>query len=245
MKRTRAVLGRAFSILTTLSLFAGLAYGAYWVVSDPASPLPSHWNPTAPLIVDDPITPLTKLKLAKALADNQSCLSVLETADITTTVLPDLITSDVCHIKGRNTLRAVGDVMLRPVETRCETSLRIAMWAKHGLQPAAQRIYGSNLAQIDHFSSYNCRQIRSVTGNTGRMSTHATADAIDVSGFRLKDGQRISLLKGWNGSPQDQEFLRAARDTSCMWFETTLGPDYNSLHADHFHLQNTGWGSCR
>jgi len=179
------------------------------------------------------------------LANNQSCLNILARAQVDADALPSLINSDVCHIKGRINLRGVGQITLQPVETRCETSLRIAMWAQHGLQPAAEEIYGQKLKQIDHFSSYNCRPIRTSNGDSTRMSTHATADAIDISGFRLADGRRITLKADWNGSEKDQQFLRAARDSSCEWFQTTLGPDYNALHADHFHLQNSGWGTCK
>ena len=77
------------------------------------------------------------------------------------------------------------------------------------------------------------------------MSTHATASAIDISGFDLTDGTRIRLLKDWDESDAKAQFLRDVRDTPCDWFGTTLGPDYNAAHADHFHLQNWGWGTCR
>jgi hypothetical protein len=77
------------------------------------------------------------------------------------------------------------------------------------------------------------------------MSTHATADAIDVSGFRFSNGKQINLQQDWDGSGPEAAFLRAARDGACDWFRVTLSPEYNNLHADHFHLQSTGWGLCR
>ena len=77
------------------------------------------------------------------------------------------------------------------------------------------------------------------------MSTHATADAIDVSGFVLRDGTRVRLKQDWDGSPARMAFLRDVQESACNWFRVTLGPEYNALHADHFHLQHTGWGLCR
>jgi hypothetical protein len=77
------------------------------------------------------------------------------------------------------------------------------------------------------------------------MSSHATADAIDISGFVLEDGTRISLLQDWDGETRKAAFLRRANRTACTWFRLTLGPEYNSLHADHFHLQHSGFGLCR
>lgn len=119
------------------------------------------------------------------------------------------------------------------------------MWAKHGLQPAAQELFGQSIARIEHFSSYSCRAMRTTSGGTGRMSTHATANSIDISGFVLADGTAINLLRDWEGAGPKSAFLRRANDTACAWFRVTLGPEYNSLHADHFHLQHTGFGLCR
>jgi hypothetical protein len=131
------------------------------------------------------------------------------------------------------------------VETRCQIALRIAMWEEHSLQPAARAHLGEPLARITHMSSYSCRPIRTTRGQAQRMSTHSTADAIDISGFVTQSGRRITLLEGWDGAPDEAAFLRAVRDGACDWFKTVLGPEYNRLHADHFHLQNVGWGTCR
>lgn len=76
------------------------------------------------------------------------------------------------------------------------------------------------------------------------MSSHATADATDVTGVSLSDGRRIDLIDAWNEGAKGQ-FLKKVRDSACAWFATTLGPDYNVLLADHFHLQTRGWGLCR
>ncbi|MDO6590381.1 MULTISPECIES: extensin family protein [Rhodobacterales] len=77
------------------------------------------------------------------------------------------------------------------------------------------------------------------------MSTHATAEAIDISGFQFSNGERISLIRDWDGNTSQAQFLRAARDGACSFFKLTLSPEYNALHADHFHLQSRGWGLCR
>jgi hypothetical protein len=72
-----------------------------------------------------------------------------------------------------------------------------------------------------------------------------SAEAIDIAGFRLAGGRLVTLRQGWAGAPDEAAFLRAARDSACRFFATALGPDYNALHADHFHLQSRGWGLCR
>ncbi|WP_224824248.1 extensin family protein [Cognatishimia sp. MH4019] len=197
-----------------------------------------------PLRVTDPVTPATQWKLTHAINDPALCRSVLSKA-AAFEPQPDKEVSDQCHIRNRVLLSSVGQARIGTLETRCPIALRLAMWEHHGLQPAARDLLGTDIARIVHIGSYNCRPIRSPSGGTGRMSTHATADAVDIAGVILSDGSRVSLISDWQGSDNAATFLREAQRTSCIWFKTSLGPEFNRLHADHFHLQNTGWGTCR
>ncbi|WP_424436266.1 extensin family protein [Planktotalea sp.] len=206
----------------------------------PDTPLPPPWNVFAPLEVSDPITPVTAWKLDWAASDPQLCHAVMQNAG-RISKMSDLVVDDNCGIEGRVTLRRVGQSEIDPLETSCATALRLAMWEEHGIQPIAQDMFGARVKQIRHVGSYNCRRI----AGTDRMSTHSTADAIDIIGFDLTDSTRIRLLRDWDDDDDKARFLRLVRDTSCDWFGTTLGPDYNAAHADHFHLQNKGWGTCR
>ena len=38
-------------------------------------------------------------------------------------------------------------------------------------------------------------------------------------------------------------FLRAVRDGACRLFATTLSPDYNVAHRDHFHFDQAARGA--
>lgn len=210
----------------------------------PRSPLPNAWNPLRPLVISDQVTPFTQYKLNEALTSGEMCLSALSTgAEFER--LEDLTVSEVCFIRDRVRLREVADIGIRPVETRCQTALRFAMWTEHGIKPAARQYFDQTPAQITHSSSYNCRQIRTVAGNSPRMSTHATAESIDITGVTLPDGRALSLLEGWTAPDERADFFKDIRDSACTWFRVTLGPEFNALHADHFHLQHTGWGVCR
>ena len=84
--------------------------------------------------------------------------------------------------------------------------------------------------------SYACRNV----AGTGRLSAHASANAVDIAGFRLADGRRISVLNDWNSdSPQVRAFLRTIRDSACKRFGTVLSPEYNAAHRDHLHLETS------
>ncbi|GFE64786.1 extensin-like domain-containing protein [Litoreibacter roseus] len=228
-----------------LCIAALVGYGVYDLHAREDSPIPREWNALKRLYISDPVTPLTGYKLSAATRDPQICQAVLQDGGVQFRPMPDLEASPQCHIRGRVSLTGVGAAWIAPVETRCAIALRMAMWEQHALQSAATTHLGTDLTRIEHFSSYNCRAIRTGAGISNRMSTHATADAIDISGFQFADGRRITLKDNWSGPADAANFLKDARDSACRWFETTLGPDYNALHADHFHLQSRGWGTCR
>lgn len=235
------ILRSIFSVIGAIAVFSAVAFGIYWVFTDSNSPVPNAWNPLIDLAVSDPVTPLTHFKLRRAVKDAELCRAVV--AEVAEAIsMEPLDGGERCGIETRLEVSKLGLAKLRPVETACETALRLAMWERHGLQPAAQEILGQRAASIRHIGSYNCRPIR---GSTTRMSTHATASSIDIGGVVLEDGTRIELLQDWEGSEERQRFLRAIRDAGCIWFSTVLGPEFNRLHADHFHFQNNGWGTCR
>lgn len=130
----------------------------------------------------------------------------------------------------------------------CPVAAALAMWEWNVVQPAALKSFGTPVAAIDHLGSYNCRHI------SGRdaWSEHARADAIDIAGFRLTDGRRITVLRDWRGGGPEASFLHAVRAGACPLFATVLSPDYNAAHRDHLHLDQAargdgfwGWRACR
>ncbi|MGB0497339.1 MAG: extensin family protein [Rubricella sp.] len=231
---------RLLSFLLTATLILGVAVPLLLYAAN--TPLPRAWNPVKPLHITDPVTPVTGWKLSRASRNGEVCLAALDTGAVTFEPMEDFEASEVCHIRDRVRLSSVGPTALDPVETRCQTALRLALWEEHGLRPLAEDLLGAPLARLDHFSSYSCRPIRTPGGNSDRMSTHARAESIDISGVTLPGGERIPLTSGWEERP---ELFVGMRDSACDWFGVVLGPDYNRLHADHFHFQNGGWGLCR
>lgn len=237
---------RRLALWLALFLFWGSVFWGGWqLLTNPNAGLPREWNPLEPLVISDRVTPFTGMKLRRALQSGPACIVALETGRLAARALEDLVDGERCGIKNRVELSGVGLASLSPVETTCAIALTMAMWEEHSLQTAARSILGTELTKIDHLSSYNCREIRTLQGTGGRMSLHATAEAIDISGFHFADGRHLWLRRDWNNDGPEAEFLKAARDGACDWFQTTLGPDYNTLHADHFHLQSRGWGTCR
>lgn len=134
----------------------------------------------------------------------------------------------------------------------CPVAAGMAMLEWNVIQPAAERHFGERVRTIEHFGSYNCRRLYG--RSEGDWSQHATADAIDLAGFVLADGTRISIVRDWSGAGRDgaakAAFLRDVRDGACRLFTTVLSPDYNAAHRDHFHIDTAdrgamGWSACR
>ena len=108
---------------------------------------------------------------------------------------------------------------------------------------AARRVLGSEVASIRQLGTYSCRRLYG--RDSGNWSQHATAQAIDIAGFTLADGRSISLAGDWGADNDAGAFLLEIRNRGCGVFGTMLGPEYNAAHRDHFHLQASGYGTCR
>ena len=103
--------------------------------------------------------------------------------------------------------------------------------------------FGVPLAGAGRVSGYSCRNVYGKT--SGKLSRHANGLAIDVPVFRLSDGREIEVRKFWRTATPEGRFLAAAHVSACRWFNTVLGPDYNSAHRDHFHVDIGPTGICK
>ncbi|MEM0943223.1 MAG: extensin family protein [Pseudomonadota bacterium] len=207
--------------------------------------VPQAYAPWAPLRIADEPNPVTTLKVLRTERDAEMCRGVLVGGGITAASLPDFVHSPQCHIRQAVRPSQLTRARLRPERMRCGIALRLALWERHDLQPAAREILGAEVAEILHAGAYSCRTIRTTRGASERMSEHATANAFDITGFVLSDGRRVILRRDWQGSGAQARFLRAARDGLCSWFRVVLGPEYNALHADHFHVDQGPFLTCR
>lgn len=177
----------------------------------------------------------------------QACLAELGTKQANFTPLPDKYYGAGCS--NLNTVRLGrlqgDDAKLELANlgaVTCPLASSFANWARFGADRAARQVLGSPLVKIETMGSYNCRNV----AGTARRSAHATASAIDISGFVLADGRRITVLGDWTtGTPAERQFLRLVHQSACKRFGTVLGPQYNAAHHDHFHVELKGGSYCR
>lgn len=121
---------------------------------------------------------------------------------------------------------SIGDAALRT---------QVRSWVAGSVQPLANQYFGQPVRAVHSSGIYACRTIN--RDPTRDLSRHAYGLAIDVSGFTLADGTKISL--GADYQPADSkagQFLRQIDKQACRYFSTSLGPDDDKAHQHHFHL---------
>lgn len=205
--------------------------------------VPDRWNPWAPLDIAEPVNFLTRYKLSRLQGDPTLCVQALATSTVRYSVQADSPADAKCPLV--NVLRVQGSEVRLSSSflATCPVAVAFAMFERQALQPAAQAAFGQAVTQVDHLGSFACRNVYG--RSEGRLSQHASANALDIAGFRLADGRRINVLKDWPGDDANARFLREVRNGACKHFNTVLGPDYNAAHRNHFHLDMGRWSVCR
>src|SRR5687768_3456076 len=200
---------------------------AVWGIRSGWIAIPEEWNPWAPLRIEATPNLLTRFKLSRASADPVACRAALAQATLRHGPMPDRSTGPGCGfanaVRIERTSVAVGAPF--PLSWRAASSL--AMWERHVLQDAASTHLGSRVVSIRHLGSYACRNLYGEA--TRRRSQHATA--LDIAGFVLADGRRVSVVGDWQqrarataanavdaSSSPEARFLSALHDGACRYF---------------------------
>lgn len=227
------------------AICAAAAWIAFVLLKPPPQDLP--WTP---LRLDTPIGLFTGRKLVALRRNRTACLALLRDTGVAFKPLPPhgngaCAADDAVRLEPGQAMLALSPSSVAP---SCPVMAGLLVWQWQVVQPAAQRLFGASVARVEHYGSYSCRRLYGRT--TGPLSEHANADAIDVSGFVLTDGTRISVSGDWSADNRKAHFLHTVRDGACRLFATVLSPDYNAAHHNHLHLDQAArgeWGgrACR
>jgi hypothetical protein len=121
-------------------------------------------------------------------------------------------------------------VSLKPAATfRCPMATAVADWIRTDMAPLAASL-GSVISDLDNFDSFDCRGRNGVTG--AKLSEHGHANALDVRGLKLANGQSISLTD----RTVSRELRESVLHSACARFSTVLGPGSDGYHEEHIHL---------
>ena len=118
----------------------------------------------------------------------------------------------------------------------CRFALKFADWTANVAAPMARHHLGSDLNQLLVGPGYVCR--RRNNAKKGKLSEHAFGNAIDITGLKLSNGERVLISGLPKATGPMKRFLAAARTTACGYFTTVLGPGANAAHSSHFHFDS-------
>jgi hypothetical protein len=122
-----------------------------------------------------------------------------------------------------------------PATLNCPMTAAMDEWLTKVVQPQAMAHFGQQVVGLKLLGTYTCRRING--RSFGSMSEHAYMNAIDVAGFMFQDGNAITVARDWKSQePTVASFLRLVGSQSCQVFNTVIGPDGDSEHWNHFHL---------
>jgi hypothetical protein len=221
-----------------LAIVLGFALVALGLVS-----VPPAYHPWTPLNPRDEPNVLTRYKLTRLERDPAECVAVLRLGEVASTPVPDQVTGEGCGFANAVRLSRANAAFGDAVVVTCPLAVAWTLFDAHVLQPSARRHFGQEVARVIHAGSYACRNINHRLG--GPRSEHATANALDVTGFVLSDGTRVTVLQDWRGDGRKAAFLRDLRAGACRFFDVVLTPDFNEAHRDHFHLDMGRFRACR
>jgi hypothetical protein len=137
-----------------------------------------------------------------------------------------------CFVPNPVTLKSLGKTIKLAPEAilNCNMARTTARFMQEVVSPAAKADFGSELASINHASTYVCRP----RNGTLKLSEHAFGNAIDIASFGLADGRRIDVKA--DTEEKIAAFLDRVRKAACGPFKTVLGPGSDPDHTLHFHL---------
>ncbi len=196
-------------------------------------------------LLTPPVESDTAKKLQRVPKYQSACPAVLS-GIIDVKFLPPIVEGD-CGEKSPIALNAINNTgssggegktkLSSSPKITCGMATAMAEW-NSGLNKAAEQIFGSQVALIVSVNGYQCRRRNNLPD--GKISEHGFANAIDILGFELKNGDTISIERDW-GQPLEEpgikaKFLRTIHKGACEKFTTVLGPQSNEYHKDHFHF---------
>ena len=187
-QRRRRVLPHVLLLL----LLAVITAGAFWFGF-----IPQRYSPFAPLSLEESDQWFIDPRLAALRRDPALCQAVLKAPHIDAAGIADSPIKNGCGWVNSVRVTQAGGAALGLDKVTCEMAAALTLWLEHEVQPLAREILGTRVVGIDDMGSYSCRNIAGNAVWKEFRSQHATANAIDIAGFRLADKRHVSVLKNW------------------------------------------------
>ena len=172
------IIGRLLFLFLLLGAALLVALWCGWLEVAP------RFNPWAPLDVRETPNLLTPFKLWRLGDDRELCDLALATSGLRFTRLADSAPHPGCPVENAVRIQGANVGLSSSFMATCPLAVSFALFERHGLLPAAQAVFGQPVIRVEHVGSFACRSI----AGSQRPSQHSYANALDMVGFRLRDG---------------------------------------------------------
>jgi hypothetical protein len=208
--------------------------------------IPPRLSPLPAIVVERPFPLVVDWQLRELGADDALCRGLLSSKHVTGQKVSDRPLREGCGWTNAVRVSKIGDVRFPASRMNCGVAGAMAIWVENVVQPAARKYFEQDVVSMRQMGVYNCRNIIGSRFWGNRRSQHATANAVDVGAFRLRNGTVISVLDDWGkrNSPKGR-FLREVHRGACSYFRVVLGPEFNRAHRDHFHFDRGNLWQCK
>jgi len=231
---------RTFSKLFLGVVLLLAAFAVFWT-----GLVPARYNVFRPIDLSDPGGIMRDFRVAALRNDAESCRAILKKPHIEAEPIADQMGKDGCGWRNAFKVATAGGAKIYLDKLSCQASTALALWLTHAIQPLAEQSFGARVASVQTMGTYSCRNIVGNVFWKDVKSEHATANAIDISGFTLTDGRQISIVAHWKGTDAQAQFLKEAHRRACRYFRVSLSPEFNAAHRDHLHLDRGLMWSCK
>ena len=117
---------------------------------------------------------------------------------------------------------------------QCNTAKQLETWTRKSAIPAVRRNTNEQLASMNVWVSYACRN----RSSGRRLSEHAKGNAVDIAGFKTNKGNTFTVAKDWRKGKYGRAMLQM-KSGACGPFGVVLHPDNDRQHWNHFHFDTS------
>jgi hypothetical protein len=195
--------------------------------------------------------PLVDAWSLNAREDGETCRADLKAAGFKFTSMPDqqAVDKNGCGIPhGVIVMKGpTGVAYDPPIMVDC-TMARALSSIEKIVQEESETHLHSKIGRIANLGAFACRPRNYRKGAS--LSAHAFGSAIDVSAFHPVKGTPAIVLRDYPENPRAtaaqedrRKFLHAVFQRFRREGDLTyaVGPDFNAIHRNHFHLDRGGW----
>lgn len=167
------------------------------------------------------ISAYNQVRFLSLVGGSSDCLDELTKRNVKYRFIGNM-TDGICMVKNGVRVSSFSNTALNGAVTlSCPSAIKVDNW-----------LIEIKAKYIEHNGSYNCRSQR----NNNIISEHSFGNAIDIVSIN-----GAVVASDWRKETPKGQILEHAHQAACDIFSNIIGPDDNSLHAEHFHL-DTGWG---